>query len=115
MKTQKLVRIPAVLAMVLLFQTGCGSTTAKDTPTVTPISSGAGVTVVAEGRVMPRDNTNLYVSAPGKVDQVLVTEGEAVTRGTVLLRMADREGYLANLATAQAQVTAAQQALDQLN
>jgi multidrug resistance efflux pump len=115
MKTQKLVRIPAVVLVLLLLQTGCGSASTKDTPTLTPVSSGPGVAVVAEGRLMPRENTNLYVAAPGKVDQVLVTEGEAVTQGTVLLRLGDREGYLANLAAAQAQVTAAQQALDQLN
>jgi multidrug resistance efflux pump len=115
MKTQKLIRIPAFVVVILLLQTGCGSTSAKDTPTPTPVSSGAGLAVVAEGRIMPRENTNLYVVAPGRVDQVLVTEGDAVTQGTVLLRMGDREAYLANLATAQAELTAAQQALDQLN
>jgi multidrug resistance efflux pump len=115
MKTQKLIHIPAFVLILLLLQTGCGSTSAKETPTLTPVSSGPGVAVVAEGRLMPRDNTNLYVAAPGKVDQVFVTEGEAVTQGTVLLRLGDREGYLANLAAAQAQVTSAQQALDQLH
>jgi multidrug resistance efflux pump len=48
------------------------------------------------------------------VDQVLVTEGEAVTQGTVLLRLGDRDAYQANLAGAQTDVTSAQQALDKL-
>ncbi|HEY5118737.1 MAG TPA: HlyD family efflux transporter periplasmic adaptor subunit, partial [Anaerolineales bacterium] len=62
----------------------------------------------------PRDYTNLYVAAPGKVEEVLVSEGEAAAKGAVLLRLGDREAYLANLAAAQSDVTAAQQAFDQL-
>ena len=115
MKIRNLIRIPVFPLIALLVLAGCGSTSAKDTPTPTPVSSGAGVAVVAEGRIMPRDNANLYVAAPGKVDQVLVTEGETVVQGAVLLRLGDREAYLANLAAAKAQVTAAQQALDLLN
>jgi multidrug resistance efflux pump len=113
MKTSHSLRIPAFVLIILL-QTGCGSASAKNTPAPTPISSGAGAAVVAEGRVVPRDYTNLYVGAPGKVEKVLVAEGEQVAKGTVLLSLGDREAYLASLAAAQAQVTAAQQALDQL-
>jgi multidrug resistance efflux pump len=114
MKTLRSLRISALVLTILLLQTGCGSTSSKNTPTATPIPSGAGGTLVAEGRVVPRDFTNLYVGAPGKVEQVLVTEGQSVTQGTVLLRLGDREAYQANLAAAQAELAAAQQALDQL-
>lgn len=114
MKTRNLIRIPVIVLIVLLSQTGCGSTSAKGTPASTPVPSGAAAAVIAEGRIVPRDYTNLYVAAPGKVDQVLVTEGEAVTQGTVLLRLGDRDAYQANLAGAQTDVTSAQQALDQL-
>jgi len=114
MKTHNSIRIPAFVLIVFLLLTGCGSTSGKETPTPTPVPSGAGVAVIAEGRIVPRDFTNLYVGAPGKVEEVLVTEGESVTQGTVLLRLGDREAYQANLASAQAEVTTAQQALDQL-
>jgi len=115
MKTYKFIRVPALLLIALLVLVGCGSTSTKDTPTPPLIPSGTGAAVVAEGRVVPRDYTTLYVAAPGKVDEVLVTEGEAVVKGAVLLRLGDREAYLANLAAAQSDGTAAQQAVDQLN
>jgi multidrug resistance efflux pump len=115
MKTQHFIRIPTFVLIVLLLQTGCGSTSGKNTPTPTPIPSGAAAVVIAEGRIVPRDFTNLYVGAPGKVKEVMVTEGESVTKGTVLLSLGDREAYQAGVAAAQADVTAGQQALDQLN
>jgi multidrug resistance efflux pump len=114
MKTFNLIRIPAFVSISLFVLSGCGSTPAKDTPTPTPIPSGAGATVIAEGRIVPRDYTNLYPGAPGKVEEILVTEGESVAKGAVLLRLGDREAYQANRAAAQSDVTAAQQALDQL-
>jgi multidrug resistance efflux pump len=115
MKTQNSIRITALALFVLLLQSGCGSSSAEDTPSPTPAPSGAGAVVIAEGRIVPRDYTDLYVGSPGKVEQILVTEGEVVTQGTVLLRLGDREAYLASLAAAQADETAAQQAVDQLN
>jgi len=63
---------------------------------------------------VPRDFTNLYAGAAGKVEEVTVVEGETVTKGTVLLRLGDRETYQANWTAAQTDFIAAQQALDQL-
>ncbi|MGD0172925.1 MAG: efflux RND transporter periplasmic adaptor subunit [Anaerolineales bacterium] len=114
MKTYKFIRVPAFIVIALLVLVGCGSTSTKDTPTPTLVPSGSGAAVIAEGRIVPRDYTNLYVAAPGKVEEVLVSEGDAAAKGAVLLRLGDREAYLANLAAAQSDVTAAQQAFDQL-
>jgi multidrug resistance efflux pump len=114
MKKHNYIRVSAFVSIALLLLTGCGSTSAADTPVSTATPSGSGGGITAEGRIVPRDYTNLYVGAPGKVEEVLVAEGETVTKGTVLLRLGDREAYAANLAAAQADVTAAQQALDQL-
>jgi multidrug resistance efflux pump len=114
MKTHHLIRNSIFILIALLVLSGCGSASAKDTPTPAPVTNGAGISVVAEGRIVPRDSVNLYVGVPGKVDQVLVTEGEAVSKGAVLLRLGDREAYLAGLSDAQANLTSAQQALDQL-
>ncbi len=51
---------------------------------------------------------------PGKVEEVLVKEGDAVSKGAVLLRLGDREAYQASLAAAQSDLLSAEQALDQL-
>jgi HlyD family secretion protein len=114
MKTHHRILIPALLAVAILLLTGCGSASTKDTTIPASTPSGTGGVVLAEGRIVPRDFTNLYVGAPGKVGDVLVTEGETVSKGAVLLRLADREAYQANLAAAQAEMVSAQQALDQL-
>jgi multidrug resistance efflux pump len=107
-------RNSAFILIALGALSGCGSASAKDTPAPTPLSSGAAVSILAEGRIVPRDSVNLFAGAPGKVEQVLVTEGQTVSKGAVLLRLGDREAYQASLAAAQANLTSAQQALDQL-
>jgi multidrug resistance efflux pump len=114
MKTHNRFRVPAFVSIALLLLTGCGTSSAADTPVPASTPSGAEGAIIAEGRIVPRDSTNLYVGTPGIVDEVLVEEGEAVSKGAVLLRLGDREAYQANLSAAQTDVTAAQQALDQL-
>jgi multidrug resistance efflux pump len=113
MKKKNSIRVLALVSIALLL-TGCGSASAADTPVPASTPFGGGGTVLAEGRIVPRDYTNLYVGAQGNVEEVLVAEGETVTKGTVLLRLGDREAYQANLAAAQTDVTAARQALDEL-
>jgi len=116
----KLKKIAFLVLMVLagvFILSACGS---KDTPTPSVQSNTSAATtyggsVVAEGRVVPRDHTALYFTSGGKVDEVLVKEGDIVARGAVLARLADREQFLANVAAAQAEAIAAQQALDELN
>jgi multidrug resistance efflux pump len=49
------------------------------------------------------------------VDEVLVQEGDSVAKGDVLARLGDRDSFEANVSAANAEVTAAQQALDELN
>jgi multidrug efflux pump subunit AcrA (membrane-fusion protein) len=113
MNTRLLRFIAAGLAALLLLS-GCGSAPAAASPTPTPASSGPAAAVIAEGRIVPRDSANLYIRAPGIVERVPVSEGQAVTKGTVLLRMGDRDAYQAAVDSAQSAVTSAQQALDRL-
>lgn len=114
MKTHAWIRIPAVVSIALLLLAGCSSASSEDTPAPTATSEGAGGAVIAEGRIVPRDVASLYAGPGGKVAEVLVAEGATVAKGTVLLRLGDREPYEAALAAAQADATAAQQALDRL-
>ncbi len=96
---------------LLILLTACGSnTTITTTTTPTPAAN----TVIAEGHLVPNQSVYLAFLASGRVDEVLVHKGDHVSQGQVLVRLGDREQVEAALAGAQAQVTAAQQAVDLL-
>ena len=85
-------------------------------PTVTPAPIRQDVsTVIAEGHVVPMDSANLYFTVPGAVMEILVKEGDQVTKGANLARLGDRQSYEASLATAELALLIAQQQLDDLN
>jgi multidrug resistance efflux pump len=103
------------LSMMLIFLAGCNSLpgAAKPTQTPAPVTSKGGT--VVEGRVVPKDDANLFFTASGSVDEILVKEGDDVTAGQVLARLGDRETYAAQVSAAQLELTQAQQAVDDLN
>ncbi|HTJ45248.1 MAG TPA: biotin/lipoyl-binding protein, partial [Kofleriaceae bacterium] len=71
-------------------------------------------TLVAPGRVEPhRAAVELMFEQPGRIQQILVEEGDHVTRGQVLARLDDRAAR-ARVAAAQASVDGARARLDQL-
>jgi multidrug efflux pump subunit AcrA (membrane-fusion protein) len=85
-------------------------------PTVTPAPITQDVsTVIAEGHLVPKDYANLYFTVPGDVMEILVKEGDQVTKGINLARLADRQSYEASLAAAELALLIAQQQLDDLN
>jgi multidrug resistance efflux pump len=85
-------------------------------PTVAPVPVKQDVsTVIAEGHVVPKDSANLYFTVPGDVIEILVKEGDQVTKGANLARLGDRQSYEASLATAELALLNAQQQLDDLN
>lgn len=115
---KKIFLIISILLVSSFVLAACGTATAE--PTSEPVSlqqtgGGDAVEVIVEGRIVPRDYAMLYFSAPGTVAEVMVTEGEFVTKGTILAKLGDRENYEASLVAAQAEVLAAEQALDALN
>ena len=117
MKTKKLFGLMSLFLAAGFILSACGSNSKNATQDAqtTPASSSAGnASVIAEGRVVPRDNANLFFLNGGKVDEVLVKEGDSVTKGTLLARLGDRDNILAGVASAQLEVTSAQQALDAL-
>ncbi len=108
-----------MLIMLLVVLTG-GCTTVQSvlsptaTPTPPPVAeSRAGV--IAEARIVPRDEAVLFFSTAGTLGEVLVSEGEQVQAGQVLARLSESAQAQAALAQAKAELLAAQQALDTLN
>jgi HlyD family secretion protein len=102
---KKQISIIFVLLVILsLTLAACGNQAAATaTPSAAEIISSNNV--VAEGRLKPVQSTNLSFQARGVVEAVLVKEGDSVSQGDVLVR-------LANAGQAEAQLVIAQNAYD---
>lgn len=103
----------AIFVVSALLLGGCGliSPTAEPTP-LPPVTSNGNL--LAEGRVVPRMSATLAFPGGGQVDALAVTEGMQVKAGDVLVQLGQREQAEAALAAANLELTAAQQAADQL-
>jgi len=97
-----------VLALVLA---ACGGEEEMPTlqPELLPVEA-----VIAEGHLVPNNDLTLSFTVRGKVAEILVEEGDMVSEGDVLIRLADREQAEAALAAAQLELLTAQQAYDDL-
>lgn len=107
MKLKKLLFMLVVFSLLL---TACG---AEETPV--PEVKTEMLTlddVVAEGRILPARDVMLNFSARGTVEEVLVEEGDTVTKDQVIIRLADREQAEAALRAAELALTDAQQTYD---
>jgi multidrug efflux pump subunit AcrA (membrane-fusion protein) len=71
--------------------------------------------VIAEGNITPREDAHLFFNTGGLVAEVLVKEGQKVSKGDVLIRLGERESYAAALSAANLELTDAQQQVDDLN
>ncbi len=115
-RNQLLLILFAALALGLL--PGCSALPGNlfnAQPTATPQPVKASVNVTSEGHLAPRDTASLFFTAPGRVTEVLVKEGDQVSKGSVLARLGDRESIQASIASAQLELTNSQQQLDTLN
>jgi multidrug efflux pump subunit AcrA (membrane-fusion protein) len=106
-----------VLLLMVMLMAGCdvlnGKTTEEPAPVATTVASSERG-VIVEGRVVPKEDSELFFLSGGEVSEVLVSEGQQVTRGQVLARLGDRESYQASVAAAELELTLAQQAVDDL-
>ena len=107
MKWTKLILLLVIPALIL---TACGGQEETPTPQPEPLPVEA---VIAEGHLVPKDDLTLSFTVRGKVAEILVEEGDEVSEGDVLIRLADREQAEAALATAQLEMTTAQQNYDE--
>ncbi len=97
-------------SLVLVFTlSACG---AEETPILEPVESISLDYVVAEGHILPVLDSWLNFSAQGKVAEILVSEGEKVTRGQALMLLAGRESAEASLLAAELELVLAQQDYD---
>ena len=67
-----------------------------------------------KGRLEPRRHVSLSVTAPARIEQVLVAEGADVSAGEVLARLDGYEARSAEVAAAELELVLAQQTLDEL-
>jgi multidrug efflux pump subunit AcrA (membrane-fusion protein) len=103
-------KLSILLSFVLMFGlllSGC-SGAAASSATATPVASPN--TVIAEGHLAPSRNQYLAFQARGKVDQILVKQGDQVKQGQLLVSLADRQPAQAALVAAQLALVSAQQA-----
>ena len=101
-------RISLALVGISLLLAGCGG---ADEVATEPASREP-LPVIAEGHIVPADSLALLFAVGGRVDEVLVEEGEQVRAGQVLVRLADREQAESALAGAQLALEQAQQDYD---
>ncbi len=102
----------ALLGLSLLF-TACSAPGKAKTATPTAIPTVvADSTIIAEGRVEPARYAEIAFNASGVVSDVLVSEGESIKKGQLLIRLGDESDK--TYAAAQLEVANAQQALNDL-
>jgi multidrug resistance efflux pump len=97
------------LTLFSLLLAACG---AQPTAPATPPTPVADSGVIAEGRLIPSQDLRIYPQTRGTVTDILVKEGQSVSKGDVLVRLGDRENAEAALTAAQLELTQAQRAYD---
>jgi len=102
-------KIFLALTLFSLLLAACGAQQPAPAVTSAPVVDEG---VIAEGRIVPAEDLRIYPQARGTVTDILVREGQTVSKGDVLVRLGDRESAEASLAAAQLELTQAQRAYD---
>jgi multidrug efflux pump subunit AcrA (membrane-fusion protein) len=118
MKTKRMIpRVMLALLMAAVLLAACDALSGKKTEAPAPLATAVASSetrVIVEGRVVPREDAELFFPTGGEVVEVLVSEGQLVTKGQVLARLGDRESYQASVTGAELELTLAQQGVDDL-
>lgn len=105
-----------VLLITALVMGGCSAIGKASTPQSTPIPAVEGnSSVISQGNLVPKDYAYLSFPVGGHVSDILVNQGDQVTKGQLLASLGDREQYQANVSGAKLEVENAQKALNDLN
>lgn len=101
-----------IMILLTLSLAACGEGQEDIPPiqsTILPVEA-----VIAEGHLIPNDDLTLSFTVRGKVDEILIGEGDMVREGDALIRLGDREAAEAAVAVARLELVVAQQAYDDL-
>ena len=113
-KITKLVITMMLAGLLVSACSALGGPGATAEPTdIPPVASD--VEIVAEGRLVPTETTKLAFFTAGQVEEITVKKGDQVQAGQVVARLGNREPIQAQIAGAEAELLAAQKALDNLN
>lgn len=107
------IKILVLFVVLSLFFTACATPGATTTATPEAIPTVlADDTIIAEGRVEPISYAEIAFNASGSVGEILVKEGELVTKDQPLIRLGNEADT--NYAAAQLELVSAQKAWDDL-
>jgi multidrug resistance efflux pump len=109
MKTRTILFILLVSSLTF---SACGATSAQtdNDPTEVPVVED--FSVVAEGRLVPKESVQLSFVTGGRVAEIFVAEGDNVEAGDVIACLGDRESLEANLAGAELELLTSSLELD---
>jgi multidrug efflux pump subunit AcrA (membrane-fusion protein) len=103
-----------LLPILALLASACGGQATPAANANVPVVVDQ-LTVVATGRLLPAQNVGLSFAAGGQVARLLVTEGQVVAAGDLIAQLQSSDALRANVSTAQLNLLAAQQAVQDLN
>ncbi len=102
------------LVILSIFVAACGGGgTPASSATKIPVVADSG-TVIAEGRLQPKQYATISFAVGGQIADVLVSEGALVKKDDVIARLKSREAALAEVARAEAEKVNAEIALKNL-
>lgn len=104
--------ITFVILSIFIAACGGGGTPAGSATKI-PVVADSG-SVIAEGRLQPKQYATLSFAVGGQIADVLVSEGAAVKKDEVIARLKSREAALAEVARAEAEKVNAEIALKNL-
>ena len=116
MKSNKILLVLLALSLSLILS-ACDSLPSGASPEATdapPVEAEYTPIVSATGKVVPEQEALLSVSAGGVVEDVLVSKGDKVSAGQVLVRLEGTEQQLAAISATEFELANAQFALDAL-
>jgi multidrug efflux pump subunit AcrA (membrane-fusion protein) len=115
MKTNKNLILILLALAITVSLSACGLFPEEEESESTPVLVIDNSIVSATGILVPESYAYLSMAGAGRVDEVLVQEGEAVSEGQELVALGDIAQAEAAQAAAEFEHEAAQQALDELN
>jgi len=113
-KKWKFTVLPLILMGGLFILSACNSTAQVETPDLETALENFVPIVSATGEIVPEQTAQLSVKTGGVVADVLVSEGDSVASGEVLVRLEGTEQLQAAVSAVQFELTNAQYALDTL-